>query len=126
MIRFNLPSCISLKFSSLFYCIPVGSPCIRRHDSKAFLFSLYNINGHYPVNFTVKYKDAIYSCYQQFPIFGHVTDLFFRPLPQSSFARPDTYQIPPGCSKDGKCNFYTGTIEFYLTDMKVFNIIKEG
>ncbi|XP_066020930.1 uncharacterized protein [Pocillopora verrucosa] len=101
-------------------------PCIRREDRKAFLFSLYNINGHHPVNFTVKYNNAIYSCHQQLPIFGYAADLFFKPLPLTSFAKPDTYQIPPGCVEEQKCNFYTGTVDFHLTDMEVFSRIKEG
>ena len=131
MVRFKLlknyiPSCISLKSIPLFYCITVGYPCIRREDRKAFLFSLYNINGHHPVNFTVKYNNAIYSCRQQLPIFGYAADLFFKPLPLTSFAKPDTYQIPPGCVEEQKCNFYTGTVDFHLTDMEVFSRTKEG
>ena len=109
-----------------------GSSCTFSAAGKAFLFSLYNINGYAPVKLT-QYddyrQDAMYHCSTYGPTFGYgggnghdiyIPDNPIINQPTNPFTRcGPTYSAPPGYSA-GDCGFFTGALHFTPSDIEVF------
>ena len=102
----------------------VGS-CRHVSSSKAFLFSLYNVNGYAPVKLKVLssgYSAAVWPCAIDGPTFGY-NDLFISSNAASSSKSRTTcaniYALPPGYSKSARCTFFAGSIQFTPTDVEV-------
>ena len=112
--------------SNIFSLILSGSPCSYSAASKAFLFSLYNINGSAPVKLT-QYGDlvrqAMYGCHSYGPIFGghdiHITNDAVHNN-QSYTHCGHTYSAPPGYSRHVSCRFFAGSYKFSPSDIEVF------
>lgn len=102
-----------------------GSPCRYSAASKAFLFSLYNIDGYAPVNLTqYSYANqAMYGCSSYGPTFGG-HDVFISDDAvnnnQSYTHCGHTYSAPPGYSTHSSCPFFAGSFFFSPTDIEVF------
>ena len=93
--------------------------------SKAFIFSLYNVNGYNPVKLT-QYQYQQYAMYKESnygPSFGYGPDIYISDnatLNKNSSTRcGGTYSYPPGYSTAG-CEFFTGGSHFTPTDIEVF------
>ncbi|XP_078383144.1 uncharacterized protein LOC144665725 isoform X2 [Oculina patagonica] len=102
-----------------------SSPCRYSAASKAFLFSLYNIDGYAPVNLT-QYgyaNQAMYGCSSYGPTFGG-HDVFISDDAvnnnQSYTHCGHTYSAPPGYSTHSSCPFFAGSFYFSPTDIEVF------
>lgn len=101
-----------------------GSPCSYSAAGKAFLFSLYNINGYAPVKLA-QYNlrnDAMYHCSGYGPTFG-AHDIY---ISNHAINNNDshthcghTYTAPPGYSHSN-CPFFAGSFKFSPTDIEVF------
>ena len=96
--------------------------------SKAFIFSLYNVNGYNPVKLTQyrNQQNAMYGCLTHGPTFGSASgfhDIYIShnaSSNQNSYTRcGSTYSVPPGYSA-GDCQFFTGGYQFTPTDIEVF------
>jgi len=103
-----------------------GSPCTYSAAGKAFLFSLYNINGYAPVKLT-QYDDlpnqAMYHCSTYGPTLGghdiRISNDAFNN--NNSYTHcGHTYTAPPGSSRHTNCAFFAGSINFSPTDIEVF------
>ena len=107
----------------------LSGSCSYSSAAKAFIFSLYNINGYDPVKLTqYRYLNkAMYSCSSYGPTFGgnHLGqhDIYIPNLAannQNSFTIcGSTYSLPPGYSAD-YCSFFAGGNYFTPTDIEVF------
>ena len=96
--------------------------------SKAFIFSLYNVGGYYPVKLT-QYQNQQYAMntrHNYGPSFGYGPDIYISDnatVNQNSSTRcGGTYSFPPGYSAAG-CEFFTGSSHFTPTDIEVFHEI---
>lgn len=96
-------------------------------SNKAFLYSLFNINGYQPIklNLTgVQNQYAIFAYSAAGPHFG-LSDIRIyshASTNNNSYTKPSTYQIPPGCKKEEYCNFFAANIydTFLINDVEVF------
>ena len=106
--------------------------CRNLPSKKAFLFSLYNINGYAPVKVNIKpsrYSYAIRACDSRGPFFGNGPDLYINENPPvngySGTNCGASYYLPPGYSlprpsATSFCRFYAGSNGFIPTDVEVF------
>ena len=103
----------------------LGSSCAFSSASKAFVFSLYNVNAYNPVKLTQyqNQQNAMYRCSSYGPTFGWGHDLHISDDAknnQYSHTRcGDTYSNPTGYSA-GNCKFFTGAYSFTPSDIEVF------
>ncbi|KAL9961791.1 hypothetical protein ACROYT_G030811 [Oculina patagonica] len=102
------------------------SSCSYSAASKAFLFSLYNINGYAPVQLTQfdNYANvAMYGCSSYGPTFGghdiYISDDAVNNNDSSSHCG-HSYSAPPGYSTHSNCPFFAGSYRFSPTDIEVF------
>ena len=99
--------------------------CAYSSASKAFVFSLYNVNGYNPVKLTQyqNQQNAMYRCYSYGPTFGSRHDIYISNAAknnQLSYTRcGGTYSNPTGYST-GDCKFFTGAYRFTPCDIEVF------
>ena len=99
--------------------------CAYSSASKAFVFSLYNVNGYNPVKLTQyqNQQNAMYRCYSYGPTFGSRHDIYISNAAknnQLSYTRcGGTYSNPTGYST-GDCKFFTGAYRFTPSDIEVF------
>ena len=106
----------------------LSGSCSYSSAAKAFIFSLYNINGYDPVKLPqYRYLNkAMYSCSSYGPSFGGNLgqhDIYIPNLAankQTSFTIcGSTYSLPQGYSA-GHCSFFAGGNYFTPTDIEVF------
>ncbi|XP_028518449.1 uncharacterized protein LOC110250606 [Exaiptasia diaphana] len=91
----------------------------------AFLFTLHNTNGYYPIKLPqVPYQQySIYRSSSYGPTFGIGNDMHISNHATSnsdSYFYVSTYKAPPGCSNGNYCSFYTGNAHFTPSDVEVF------
>lgn len=104
--------------------------CDFATSSKSFIYSLYNINGFFPVKLPIKSRSqryAIYGCVSAGPTFGYGSDIHIANNAGSnrnSYTYRDyTYPLPRGYSSSRiSCRFYAGggSYTFTPTDVEVF------
>ena len=102
----------------------ISGSCRYSAASKAFIFSLYNKDGHNPVKLT-QYQNrqyAMYHCSNYGPTFGHHAIYISNNALSNSGSHTNcglTYSVPSGYSA-GNCGFFTGAYHFTPTDIEVF------
>ena len=102
-----------------------GSSCTFSAAGKAFLFSLYNINGYAPVKLT-QYddyrQDAMYHCSTYGPTFGHDIRISNHAINNNdSYTHcGHKYTAPPGYPRHSSCPFFASSFKFSPTDIEVF------
>ena len=122
-------STITLTYHFFLACLPLDVCNSRAYgsSSKAFLYSLYNINGYAPVKLQIKSGQTRYAtlnCRGYGPIFGSGNDVQisdnaarYRSLTHCGHS----YPLPPGYFSSGSsCTFYAGRYQFTATDIEVF------
>ncbi|XP_044163643.1 uncharacterized protein LOC122947998 [Acropora millepora] len=108
-----------------------ASPCAYLSSSKAFIYSLHNVNGYYPMKLQIKSGQggyAIYTCksHSYGPTFGHNHDIYISNNAGSNrssfFSCNHSYQLPPGYSSaSSSCHAsFAGSQSFTPTDIEVF------
>lgn len=97
------------------------------YSNKAFLFSLYNTYGYYPVKLGIwqNYGYAIYTHSGYGPTFSNGHDMYISDHASSNanshVQYVYSYDNPPGCSGYGYwCSFYIGQTSFTPDDIEVF------
>ena len=102
--------------------------CEYHSSRKAFLFSLYNVNGYAPVKLNIKSSDtmtAIYSCADKGPDFGGNDLVITNNAVDSYTICGVSYSLPPGYSESQSatpCSFFAdgSSYKFNPTDVEVF------
>ena len=91
--------------------------CGYAESDKAFLYSLYNIEGYNPVKLQIKSEQtwsAIQGCFLDGPSFGD--DILTSGQDGLTYCGV-SYTAPPGYSS--QCSFYAGSFQFSSTDIEV-------
>ncbi|XP_031559065.1 uncharacterized protein LOC116295410 [Actinia tenebrosa] len=95
-------------------------------STKSFLFSLFNVKGFNPIKLPLTGNNNKYAVYWgkgYGPTFGNGHDLYISNHASSntgSYTTLITYKLPPGCSYNKKCIFFTGSSSFTPSDIEVF------
>ncbi|XP_031564631.1 uncharacterized protein LOC116300012 [Actinia tenebrosa] len=93
---------------------------IYKSSTKSFIFSLYNIHGFNPQKFKiVNTAKAVYHHAQYGPAFGGLNDIKIHKYAtknRMNYNKPFAYEIPPGCTYEKYCNFFTGIAGQYTID----------
>ena len=123
-------SAITLTYHFFLACLPLDACDYRAYasSSKAFIYSLYNINGYVPVKLQIKSAQTRYAtdnCRGRGPMFGVGPDIRIFDItpnnPKSWTSCGNSYPLPPGYSSSGSdCTFYAGSYKFSPTDVEVF------
>ena len=108
------------------FALFTGSSCYYSAASKAFIFSLYNINGYAPIKLT-QYDDhsqyVMFHCSTYGPTFGDHDILISNYSLYNKNSRTDcghAYTAPPGYLRRSSCPFFAGSYKFSPTDVEVF------
>ncbi|KAK3725320.1 hypothetical protein QZH41_012008 [Actinostola sp. cb2023] len=97
-----------------------------RSAPKSFLYSLYNTRGYSPFKLVLLNPStnlAIYTSIGLGPAFGAGQDLLITDRASTSTTsstRPNTYQVPEGCTHNIHCTVYAGVSPFTVSDIEVF------
>ena len=101
--------------------------CAWASSSKSFLYSLYNVNGFFPLKLQIKSRSQGYAImsFLYGPTFGSGRDLH---ISDNAVSNADSktncdssYHLPQGYSLSRtSCIFFTGRLKFTPTDFEVF------
>ncbi|XP_029192642.2 uncharacterized protein LOC114958926 [Acropora millepora] len=97
--------------------------CSYAIDREAFIFSLHNTQGYSPIKLSLKdtgTEHAVYRCDNAIVKFGQGPDLviWFK----WGTTKPQSYNVPSGCSERKACPFFAGRSRFNTSDIEIFYV----